>query len=72
VNDENKNLKEEVKNATEEAATRRDSHTARQVAPSLDHRQQPERGVRQVLPPEGGKRKLYADAVKIKKESGSE
>jgi hypothetical protein len=58
VNRENINLKEEVTNATKEAATRRDSHTVRQVAPSLDHKQQPERGVRQVLPPEGRRRKL--------------
>jgi len=42
------------------------------VAPSLDHRQQPERGVRQVLPPEGRRRKLYADAVKTQKKNGSE
>jgi len=64
VNDENKNKKEEVKNPTKEAATRRYSQTARQVATFLHHRQQPERGVRQVLPPEGGRRKLYADEVK--------
>ena len=68
VNHENKNLKEEVKDATKEAATKRDSHTARQVAPSLDHRQQPEREVWQVLPPQGRRRKLYADAGKTQEE----
>jgi hypothetical protein len=68
VNDENKNLKEEVKNAMKEAAMRRDSHTAKQAAPSLHHRHQPDRGVRQVLPSEGGRRKLYADAVKNQEE----
>jgi len=71
VNDENKSLKEEVKNAMKEAATRRDSHTARQAAPSLDHRQQPERGVRQMLLPEGGRRKLYVDTVKNQEEKRS-
>jgi hypothetical protein len=65
VNDENKKLKEEVKNATEEAATRRDSRSARQVALSMVHRQQSARGaVRQVLPSEGRRRKLYSEAVK--------
>ena len=68
VNRENKNLKEEVTNATKEAARRRDSHTVRQVAPSLNQRQQPERGVRHVLPPEGRRMKLYADAVKTQEE----
>jgi hypothetical protein len=38
VNDENKNLKEGVKNVTKEAPTRRDSQKARQVPLSLDHR----------------------------------
>jgi len=64
VNDENKNINEEVKNSTKEAATRRYSHTARQVALFLHHRQQPENRVRQVLPPERGRRKLYTDEVK--------
>ena len=68
VNDENKNINEEVKSATKKAATRRYSHTARQVALFLHHRQQPERGVRQVLPPERGRRKFYADEVKNQEE----
>jgi regulator of replication initiation timing len=55
INEEHKKLREEVKNATEEMARRRDSQSVRQVAPSLDHLQQyPHGRARQVLPSEGG------------------
>jgi len=65
VNEEHKKLREEVKNATEEMARRRDSQSVRQVAPSLDHLQQyPQSRARQVLPSEGGRRKLYSEMVK--------
>jgi hypothetical protein len=66
------NLKEEVKISTKGAAMRLDIHTAIQVAPSLGHRQQPERGVGQVVPPEGRRRKLNADEFKTQEKNGSE
>jgi hypothetical protein len=63
--DEQKKLREEVKNA-KEAKARGESRTTRQVAPSLDHIQQYTRsGVQQVIPSDGGKRKLFSEAVKI-------
>ena len=50
---------------SEEMASIRDSQSVRQVAPSLDHLQQyPQGRVRQVLPSEGGRRKLYSEMVK--------
>ena len=65
VNEEHKELREEVKNATEETARRRDSQSVRKVAPSLFHMQQsPRGGARQVLPSEDGRRKLYSEMVK--------
>ena len=65
VNEERKKIREDVKNATEEMARRRDSQSVRQVAPSLDHLQQYTQGrARQVLPSEGGRRKLYSEMVK--------
>jgi len=65
INKEHKKLREEVKNATEEMARRRDSQSVRQVVPSLDHLQQyPQGRARQVLPSEGGTRKLYSEMVK--------
>ena len=64
VKDENKKLNAEVKKATEKATTGRDNHSGRQVAPSMDQRQQPAiAGTRQVLPSEGG-RMLYSEAVR--------
>jgi hypothetical protein len=70
VNNENKKLTVQVTNLTEGETTRRDSHSARQVATSLDHRQQLAGGVvRQVLPSEGGGRKLYAEVVKKQDEN---
>jgi len=63
--DEQKKLREEVKNA-KEAKARGESRTTRQVAPSLDHIQQYTRSrVQQVTPSDGGKRKLFSEAVKI-------
>jgi len=57
-------LKEEVTNA-KETKVRGDSQTARQVAPSLDHTQQYTRSRAKLVPPtEGGRRKLYSEAVK--------
>ena len=68
VNKECKKLREEIKNGTEEMAKRRDSQLVGQVATSVDHIQQsPRDGARHVLPSEGGRRKLYSDAVKIEK-----
>jgi small-conductance mechanosensitive channel len=62
--DEQKKIREEVKNA-KEAKARGDSRTTRQVAPSLDHIQQYTRsGVQQVTPSDGGRRKLFSEAVK--------
>lgn len=59
VNEESNKLRGEVKNATKVMAWRGDSQTFRQVATSMDHVQQsPRNGVRQVLPSEGGGRKL--------------
>jgi hypothetical protein len=65
VNEEQKKLKEEVKNATKDLARRRDSQPVRQVAPPLDHFQQyPRAGARQMLPFEGERRKFYSEMVK--------
>jgi len=65
TNEECKKLQKEVSNAKESKARGGDSRSVRQVAPSLGHTQQsPSGGARQVLPPAGGRRKLYADAVK--------
>ena len=65
ANEESKKLQNEVNNAKESMARGGDSRSERQVAPSLDHAQQsPSGGARQVLPPAGGRRKLYAEAVK--------
>jgi hypothetical protein len=62
--DKQKKLREEVKNAKEEKA-RGDSQTTIQVTPPLDHMQQYTRsGVQLVLPSEGGRRKLFLEAVK--------
>ena len=61
---EQKKLRVEVKNA-KEAKARRDSRTTRQVTPSLDHIQQYTRsGMQQVTPSDGGRRKLFSEAVK--------
>ncbi|PSN49982.1 hypothetical protein C0J52_08760 [Blattella germanica] len=63
--DENKKLKDEVKNAREELHTQNHSRPARQVAASTGHTQEiPGCGVRVLPPPDGSRPKLYSDAVK--------
>jgi len=48
-----------------ETKVRGDRQTARQVVPSLGHTQQYTRsGVQLVPPSEGGRRKLYSEAIK--------
>lgn len=62
-NEQNK-LREEVRNAKDEMA-RRDRLTTRQVAPSLDHTHEPtSSGDQLLLPPGGGRRKLYSEVTK--------
>jgi hypothetical protein len=68
--EENKKLSQEVMKVTEEMARRRDSQSARQMAPSLDCMQQTSRsGARQVLPSEG-RRKLFSEVLKDEGEKG--
>jgi small-conductance mechanosensitive channel len=64
-NEENKKLSEEVKKTTQELDRMRDSRPASHVAPSMYHTQQtPRSGARQVLPSEGGRRKLFSEVLK--------
>jgi len=61
---EQKKLREEVKNAKDELV-RRDRQTTRQVAPSLEHMQQPtSSGDQLVLPSGGERRKLFSEITK--------
>ncbi|PSN33748.1 hypothetical protein C0J52_26842 [Blattella germanica] len=63
--DENKKLKDEVKNAREELHRQNHSRPARQVAASTGHTQEiPGCGARVLPPPDGSRPKLYSDAVK--------
>jgi len=65
--EEQRKLREEVKNAKDEVV-RRDRQTTRQVAPSLDHMQQPtSRGIQLGLPSGGERRKLYSEITKKRK-----
>jgi hypothetical protein len=61
--------KEEVTNAMKEAATRRVTQQDKwcHLWTTSSNRRE-ERGVRQELPSEGGRRKLYVDAVKNQEE----
>ena len=62
--EEQKKLREEVKNAKDELV-RRDRQTSRQVAPSLDHMQQSTSSGDQLVLPSGGKWwKLYSEITK--------
>jgi len=62
--DEQKKLREEVKN-TKDEMVRRDRQTTRQVAPSLDHMQQlTSSGDQLVLPSGSERRKLYLQITK--------
>ena len=62
--EEQKELREEIKNAKDELV-RRDGQTTRQVAPSMDHMQQPtSSGDQLMLPSAGERRKLYSDITK--------
>ena len=62
---ENKKLNEDVMEVKEEMERTKDSYSARQVAPSMEHRPHIYSGeARHVLPSEVGRRKLLSDTLK--------
>jgi len=70
---ENKKLREEVMKITEEMERTRDSYPAREVAPSMDHRQHAYSGeARYLFPSEVSRSKLFSDILKDDGESGTE
>ena len=63
---ENKKMNKEVMKETEEVERTKDSYSAREVAPSMDHKWHTFSGeARQVLPSEVGRKKHFSEALKI-------
>jgi hypothetical protein len=63
----NEKLGEDVRNAREETERARNKQPERYEAPSLGHKHNTNGEPRQVFPPDGGRRKLFSEALRGEK-----